>query len=327
MLDNIGFPAITEERANNVSEFSPLQRCELIITKACNLKCVYCNSLTEEYGKTISKFDAYQIIDGWIEHKLQHASFSGGEPMCSPHIRDYVKRLHNGGVPFISLSTNGTFPINDYEMLVKSGATHFSISIDGMNSVVGDRMSGVSGAWEKAIESIKFLSKCSYVTASTVFNRDNWEQAPEIIEFIHSLGVADIRFSTATQFNKLVPKLEIIPKEILNKHPILKYRVANLIKGINMRGANPTKRCWLPMDDMVISGTLHFPCTMACREVGGYIGSILENDGSNKTMNKIRAERANWVQQHDCSKDSICQKYCMDFIMAHNLAVDKRLGK
>ncbi len=324
LLEGIGFPAVSEQRAREVSETSMLQRCELIVTAACNLKCVYCKGLNPQYGKTISGFDAVQIIDGWIEHNLRHASFSGGEPMCSPHTKLYVDRLHKGGVPFISLSTNGTFPIDRYEELIDLGATHFSISIDEKDPVAFDKMVGVSGSWEKVVQNIAHLSKVAYVTASTVFNRDNWERAPEIVEFIHCLGVADIRFSTATQFNKLVPKLEEIPEFILRSHPILRYRVANLIKGINMRGHNTNKRCWLPLDDMVVSSKYHFPCTMQMREGGQYIGKILrDSDESNKTMAEIRAERAKWCESHDCETDEICQKYCMDFIIAHNKAVNR----
>ena len=322
LLDEIGFPAVTEYRAKNASQHSPLQRCELIITKSCNLKCVYCKSLSKEYGCTITYDNAISIINGWADHKLQHASFSGGEPMCNPNIYSYVKLLSDRSVPFISISTNGTFPIKEYDKLVKLGVTHFSISIDGMNSNNADKISGVEGAWQKTIESIKHLSKCSYVTASTVFNKDNWEDSPQIIEFIHSLGVSDIRFSTATQFNKLIPKLEQIPKEILEAHPILKFRVINLINRINMRGNNFNKKCWLPLDDMVISNKYHFPCSMYCRENGNYIDSILHPDGSNKTMSEIRHERANWCKNHNCENDDICQKYCMDFMIAYNKKVN-----
>ena len=322
MLEDMGFPAVTEKRAMEVSETSPLQRCELIITNICNLKCIYCNGLTKEYGKPISGFDACGIVDEWSKHNLQHASFSGGEPMCSAHIELLVDRLHKNGVPFISLSTNGTFPTEKYDKLIDLGATHFSISIDGMNANIADKMAGVPGAWEKAIKSIIHLSKKAYVTASTVFGKDNWEQAPQIVEFIHSLGVADIRFSTATQFNKLVPKLAEIPNDILAAHPILRFRVANLIKGINMRGHNYNKRCWLPLDDMVISNKYHFPCTMQMREGGQYIGTILNSDGSIKSMTEIRKERMAWCKNHNCQTNEICQKYCMDFIIAHNKAVD-----
>ena len=323
MLDDIGFPAISEKRAKEVSEFSPLQRCELIITDSCNLKCSYCKGLSSEYGKTINPLHALNLIDEWAKHNLQHANFSGGEPMCSSFIELYVQRLHARGVPFISLSTNGTFPVKQYENLVKLGATHFAISLDGMNADIADKMAGVSGAWEKAVKSIIALSKISYVTASTVFNKDNYHQAAEIIQFIHSLGVADIRFSTATQYNKLIDQLDKITNEILDVHPILKFRVNNILNGKNTRGSNNCKKCWLPLDDMVVSNKYHFPCSMMARENGQYIGSILNDDGTNKTMKQIRHERALWIESHDCSTNEICQKYCMDFIIAHNNAVNK----
>ena len=326
-LEDIGFPAMSDKRAKTVSEFSKLSRCELIITDICNLKCRYCNGLTKEYGNPISKENAFTIIDGWAEHKLQHASFSGGEPMCSPYIYEYVKRCFDNGIPYISLSTNGTHSIENYDKLVKLGATHFSISLDGKDSEIADKMAGVKGAWKKAVEAITYLSKISYVTASTVIGTDNWKEAPQIIEFIHSLGVADIRFSTATQFNKIVPFFEKIPQSILDVHPILKYRVNRIIESKNMRGANTTKRCYLSLDDMVVSNKYHFPCTMQMREGGQYIGSIVKDNGTIKTMSEIRKERNNWSLTHNCFEDSICKKYCMDFIIAHNEKVEENLLK
>jgi len=321
-LDDIGFPAITEERAKTASTTSRLQRCELIATDACNLKCTYCKGLSSKYGTTISKNNAEHIISGWIDHGLQHASFSGGEPMCSPYIETFVKMLSDGGVPFISLSTNGTFPVEKYAKLIELGATHFSISIDGRNPYIADKMAGVDGAWKKVVKSITYLSQHSYVTASTVFNKDNVDDSANIIKFIHSLGVADIRFSSATQFNRLIPALELVPEDILKVHPILRFRIGNILKGINMRGISP-KRCWLPLDDMVVSNTLHFPCTMQMREGGCHIGSIIGEGGSIKTMKEIRNERGAWCKSHDCFKDSICNKYCMDFIIAYNKTVEK----
>lgn len=327
-LEQIGFPAMTNNRAKNVSTTSPLSRCELIITDKCNLKCLYCNGLNLDYGTPINKYNAKNIILEWSKHNLQHASFSGGEPMCSPYIFEYTKLLKDNGVPNISISTNGTFPIDKYDMLVDIGMTHFSISIDGMDAEIADKMAGgIKGTWNKAVKSIEHLSKRAYVTASTVIGVDNWKKAPQIIEFIHNLGVADIRFSTATQFNKIVPKMNEIPKHILDCHPILKHRVNRIIEGKNMRGANPIKRCWLPLDDMVISNKYHFPCTMQMREGGQYIGSILQN-GSNdllttKSMADIREERKRWVESHNCLEDKICQNYCMDFIIAYNLKVEE----
>lgn len=323
-LEEIGFPAVTNERAKEVTQFTNLQRCELIVTDACNLRCVYCKGLSKKNYSNINKFDAASIIEEWIKGGLQHASFSGGEPLCNPHMSFYINMLKQRGTPFISISTNGTFPIEKYMELVELGVTHFAISIDGMDAAIVDVLAGVPGTWNKVVKNVKALSKCSYVTASIVFTELNVHQAPEIISFVHSLGVADIRFSSAVQFNKLIPQMEKISKEILECHPILKYRVNNLISGRNMRGNNSNKRCWIPLDDMVVAGNRHYPCSMQLREDGIHIGDTLNKDGSQKSIEQIREERALWCKSFDCSTNKICKTCCMDFIIDYNIEVNKR---
>ena len=39
-LEEIGFYTLSDERVKNTSQFSDLMRCELILTGACNFKCV-----------------------------------------------------------------------------------------------------------------------------------------------------------------------------------------------------------------------------------------------------------------------------------------------
>lgn len=324
MINNIGFPAITENRINTVSANSPLQRCELITGGICNLKCVYCKGLPLDYNEEMSNDNAKQIIAGWGKHKLQHANFSGGEPLCNKNLKFYIKCLTDNHIPYIGISTNGTFPIDQYDELVDMGVTHFAISIDG-NSTTADKLAGVPGSWEKAVKSIKHLSTKTYVTASTVFTRDNYMQATDIINFIHNLGVSDIRFSSATQFNKIIPYLEVIPTNILNSHPILKYRVNNLINNKNMRGDNYNHKCFLPLDDIVVANKYHFPCSMQLREGGKPIGSIIK-DNHVKPIEDIRQERLSWIDKFDCQNNEVCKKYCMDFIIEYNKRVSARIN-
>ena len=322
-LNEIGFPAITEERASTVSSASNLSRCELIVTNRCNLACKYCKknylTLTD-----VSKELGHKIIAGWVENNVSFVNFSGGEPLYNLNLPDFVDHLAQSGVPFISLSTNGTLPVNDYFKLINLGVTHLAISIDGMNAESFDKMVGdIPGTWKDVVYNIKQLSPLVYVTASTVFNKDNYNEADEIIKFIDSLGVADIRFSTATQVSSLIPKLEAIPDYIMEKHPLLKYRVNRLKNGQNMRGAATSKKCWLPLDDIVATSEYHYPCSMQLRELGVSIGKILDSNGNVKPIEKIRQERANWINNFDCRNNKICQKYCMDFIIAYNNRVSE----
>jgi len=138
-----------------------------------------------------------------------------------------------------------------------------------------------------------------------VINEENVEQCLDTVIFADTLGVSDIRVIPSAQYNRLLEVLQNIPEEILSKHPILKYRVNNIRSGRNVRGLTnkDSKHCWLAMDDMAVAGNYHFPCIIWLREQGDPIGRVGPN---------IRKERYDWVIRHDCFKDPICRKNCLD---------------
>jgi hypothetical protein len=90
------------------------------------------------------------------------------------------------------------------------------------------------------------------------------ETAPtvcEIVKVAHSLGVADIRIIPAAQEGDMIEGVQAIPQDILDAHPILRYRLANLLAGRAVRGIKPcdTNRCFMALDDSVVSGGVPLP--------------------------------------------------------------------
>jgi sulfatase maturation enzyme AslB (radical SAM superfamily) len=63
-LQDIGFYTLSDNQAKNVSWYSDLQRCELILTDRCNFKCVYCRGVKEEYlGDLIVYITLLKIVN------------------------------------------------------------------------------------------------------------------------------------------------------------------------------------------------------------------------------------------------------------------------
>jgi hypothetical protein len=72
---------------------------------------------------------------------------------------------------------------------------------------------------------------------------------------------------------------------------------------------NDSNKCALVLDDSVIAGDYHFPCVIYMREKGEPIGNVLKN---------MRKERSEWFKSHDCFKDNICRKNCLDVCIDYN---------
>lgn len=314
-LQNIGFYTLEDKRVIQASETSPMWRCELIITEYCNFNCPYCRGLSNEiYGdrkqKELSLEEIKKVIDIWCKDKpLKNIRFSGGEPTMHKDIDKIIKYAKSKGISRIAISTNGSAPLFIYERLIKEGVNDFSISLDACCANDGDKMTGIEGMWSIVIKNIKELSKLTYVTVGIVYNKQNVGKLKQTIYFAHSLGVADIRIISSAQYNK-DEDLEIDEK-ILNQHPILKYRIDNIKKGKNVRGITKkdSHRCNLLIDDCIVAGDYHFPCVIYMREKGNPIGKINDN---------MRKERIEWIKKHDCHKDIICKKNCLDVCIDYN---------
>ena len=318
-LEEIGFYTLEDKRAKNLSNTSPLWRCEMLLTSRCNFKCPYCRG-----AKTISRdvegdmpFEkGKEVLDIWIKDGLRNVRFSGGEPTLHPNLIDFVKICKDGGVQRIAVSSNGSADFELYEKLVENGVNDFSISLDACCSSFGDAMTGAkTKEWDKVVENIEKLSKLTYVTVGVVLVEDTVQEAKKIIEFAHGLGVADIRIISAAQYNELIEGLQGLDEAILEAHPILKYRINNLNNGINVRGIkeNDCHKCYLVKDDSVVAGNekgvWHFPCVISMREGCEPIGKISPN---------MREERLKWFETHNSFEDPICRKNCLDVCINYN---------
>jgi MoaA/NifB/PqqE/SkfB family radical SAM enzyme len=309
-LDLIGFYTLSEERARQSSNSSPMWRGEIILTGKCNYKCSYCQGLPVKNDIPLAL--AHSAIDIWAGEHLKNIRFSGGEPTLYKGLADLIQHSHEAGVDRIGLSTNGTAAPEYYRKLVQYGLNDLAISLDSFIPSLSNRIAQVQNSqWERVVENIRMLSSLTYVTVSVVFTDENVAFAQDIIRFAHGLGVADIRITTASQYNRTIRAFTGFQQEILDAHPILNYRIQNYRDGRNVRGIREADahRCHLVKDDCVAAGNWHYPCGVYLRERGTPIGMI------NPDMRKRRLE---WFYTHNTFEDNICRTYCSDIYVDYN---------
>lgn len=310
-LEEMGFYTLSDERAKNISFFSPMYRGEIIITNKCNFNCTYCRGLKEELRGDMNYCTATNIIGVWRLENLKNIRFSGGEPTLHPKLDTFIKIAKLCKVDRIALSTNGSANLDYYRYLHSLGVNDFSISFDACCASGCDVSSGTSGYFDKIVNNIKRLSKLTYVTVGMVFTRENYPSLIDTVEFAHNLGVSDIRIIPAAQDNFILEEAKKIRQEILASHPILNYRVQNLLAAKSIRGLNETdsNRCFLVEDDSAIAGGYHFPCIIYLREGGNPIGKVSYG---------MREERLKWSETHNIQTDPICKANCLDVCVAFN---------
>ena len=317
-LRNIGFYTMYNDRVRNTSETSQMKRCEMIITEYCNFRCPYCRGLKDIiYGnrklKQLSLDEVCRNVDYWCEGEpLENIRFSGGEPTLHRNIREIIAYTKSKGVKRIAISTNGSNKIELYRELVSLGVNDISISLDACCAEDGDKMSGgIKGSWDIVTGNIRELSKLTYVTVGIVLTQDNVQRTIDTIYFADSLGVSDIRVIPSAQWNHKLEALGQLDPAVLDRYPILRYRVENFKNGLHVRGMKETDshRCGLVLDDSVIAGDYHFPCVIYMREQGNPIGKVGPD---------MRHKRKLWSESHDCYVDDICRKNCLDVCIDYN---------
>lgn len=317
-LEEIGFYSLTDERARTSSAFSQMKRCEMIIIEACNFKCPYCRGLSSDVFadrkvKMMTLAEVKAAIDLWcVPVALENIRFSGGEPTLHPDIVEIVAYAKAKGIKRIAISSNGYSDFGIYKELVEAGCNDFSISLDACCASDGNMMAGnVGNVFTTVTENIRKLSELTYVTVGVVLTEDNISKTVDIVKYADGLGVADIRIIPSAQFNKAFDGLDAIGQEILDRHPILKYRVENFKSDVSVRGLSESdnEKCAIVLDDSVVAGKYHYPCVIYFREKGWAIGEVNYN---------MRNERKEWFEKHDCYEDKICRKNCLDACVFYN---------
>jgi len=317
-LKQIGFYTLEDRRAERCSKSSPLWRCELLLTSRCNFNCPYCRGTTPHRDATWR--EACDTVVRWASEGLRNVRFSGGEPTLWPHLVNLVRLANTSGIKRIAISTNGSADRKLYDNLIRAGVNDFSISLDGCCADTIDKMAGGKKVSDVVTENIRYLSGRVYTTVGVVLTDDNLDEAVKTIEFAQSLGVWDIRIIPAAQNSTTLPNLNTLLDPHGKEYPILRYRVWHARAGMPVRGIveSDNHQCPLALDDMAVWNGEHYPCIIHLREGGKPIGKVGPN---------MREERAEWVRTHDCFKDPVCQKNCLDVCVAYNNRVRELQGE
>lgn len=175
--------------------FKPVN-CVILLTKNCNLNCVYCYASSgKRENKIVSLNTGMAAIDrvcsNAVELKRKKFSLSfhgGGEPtLAGERINELARYAHSKEIECsVSLTTNGFFKEDEADFLLE-GINEVSLSLDGIAPVHNrqrpDR--GGKGSFERVFQTLKILEKkkIQYGIRMSVMD-DSIEVLPESIEFL-----------------------------------------------------------------------------------------------------------------------------------------------
>jgi len=185
----------TTKQIKNFLGVEPLQTITVRVTKACNLRCLQCYSISGKKLKDeLSLKEIKKIIEQAKELGAVRIFFTGGEPFIRPDILDILRYADDNKFA-ICISTNGTLLNKDTINFLKSlkHLRTLQISIDGLQET-HDLIRGVKGTFGKAVLCTKlarevFKDSDAKIVLVFVMMEKNKREVLKVYELAISLGV------------------------------------------------------------------------------------------------------------------------------------------
>ncbi len=158
-------------------------------TDACNRSCSYCYLPREhrERGRNMKEEELRDVLDAAAD-RLRAVVFHGSEPMLQKGtlmevMDDYRHELSFG------IQTNGTLlEEEDVSYLVERGVS-VGLSLDSPDERVNDSLRG-KGHFERVSQALEWFAGYPRLCVITTITSRNCSQLPEMVEFLHSMGVS-----------------------------------------------------------------------------------------------------------------------------------------
>ena len=191
----------------------------LIITSNCPLRCKMCTFWHNKHTDP-----SLELIKFWIEEMadfgIKEIAIGGGEPFVRKDLPEIAEKIRSYGM-LCSITTSGYLigkaPFPPVDECV--------ISIDGAKPETHDKIRGVKGSWEKAINAVKIAKKhCVVKQLNFVLQKDNYHELVDFCRLAKQLEVPvvlipiSLKLAAQSPISKTLKEFDIKRlKELLNE--------------------------------------------------------------------------------------------------------------
>ncbi len=159
-----------------------------IFTARCNLACRHCYVAPRLTGLgELSLDEKLRLLREAWDAGVDHAGFSGGEPIIHPHFMELAREAFRLGMT-MSLVTNAIALKTDIAKELARLDAHVYVSLDGTRRA-HELLRGI-GTWEKALKGLEALKRAG-VSCSTVMAvwKRNFRTVEDYLELVNGLGL------------------------------------------------------------------------------------------------------------------------------------------
>jgi MoaA/NifB/PqqE/SkfB family radical SAM enzyme len=330
---------------------APLHRVTVFLTYRCNLACPYCKTIARdeadlaahpEKRETVDADAFRRLLDAHAGTPIRHLHFTGGEATLVRALPDLAGLARARGVEKLSVTSNGTMPVEVYRALVERGMDEIRISLDAADPALGRVLTARGGAWAAAVRAVRELAAMRAAGASfslivnTVVGPSNRQRLPEIVRFLLSLGPDDIKLITdvdekltLADFPERAAALgalrDLLAERPPGSFPLLRRKLDTVfapdaIGLAGVPGGPRGFRCYIPLTERTVDAVHYYPCSVYLREGGAPLGRV------DDPPEEQRRRTAAFVRRGDCLTDPICRDYCLHCTRAFNVRANEARG-
>jgi MoaA/NifB/PqqE/SkfB family radical SAM enzyme len=175
----------------------------------CMLRCKMCQLWTSDFrkkrigsNKVLSQAEIKDAIDQFTEAGVKTIFFIGGEPFLRKDLLNMIAYGKGKGMTCMTVS-NGYLIRDDLaDGIVRSGLDVLAVSIDGPDRETHDRIRGVRGAFDHAVQAIERVnqrkkelnSDLPNIAIACTVSSNNFQNLPDMVDLAKDLDVQQVRF-------------------------------------------------------------------------------------------------------------------------------------
>ena len=165
------------------------------ITYRCNARCIYCYNSSPKEVEELSMAESMKVAEQIVRAKCFSVCLTGGEPTLRSDLQiALAKYLHNYGIA-VSTITNGWLVDEDLAKNLSKYLSLVQVSLDGSSPSVHDKIRGVPGLFERALNAIRLFQKYGVknVTISFACTKSNIDDFPNMVDLCRQLKIRQLR--------------------------------------------------------------------------------------------------------------------------------------
>ena len=208
----------------------PFRDLRISVTDRCNMRCDYCMpadvfDANHEFlprSDLLTFEEIEEVVISLIPHGLKKVRITGGEPLLRRNLEVLIRMLSKHSLD-LALTTNGLLFTSRAEALANAGLNRVTFSLDSLDPVTFERITGKSGhSIQRIIEGIEkaVTLGLSPVRINSVIRRGvNEADIERLIERFQHLPVAlrFIEFMDVGNHNRW-DLASVVPSEEIRKH-------------------------------------------------------------------------------------------------------------